>query len=317
MEKMTNSTIGLDVSKDHLDAHRLPDGGTKQFPNDDAGHKALIRWVKAMPVDRIVFEATGPYSRNMESALTGAGLPAVKVNPRQARRFAEAVGTLAKTDAVDAAMLARMGKALELSPRPVQSKNILPLKDLLLARRSLIKDLTAAKNRQKIAVLPLIKKMIDRRIKQVDADIVAIDAEVARLVAEDAELAKRAAILASIPGIGDLTAAVLLIEMPELGSIDAKQAASLAGLAPMTQASGTWKGKDHIRGGRAVVRRALYMPAIVAARFNPDLKRLHQRLVDAGKPPKVAITAVMRKLIVFANALLQKGRQWRQKPACA
>lgn len=314
---MTNSTIGIDVSKDHLDAHRLPDGGAKQFPNDAAGHKALIRWVKATPTDRIVFEATGPYSRAMELALTGAGLPAVKVNPRQARRFAEALGTLAKTDAVDAAMLARMGKALELSPRPAQSINILPLKDLLLARRSLIKDLTAAKNRQKIAVLPLIKKMIDRRIKQVDADIVAIDAEVARLVAEDAELAKRAAILASIPGIGDLTAAVLLIEMPELGSIDAKQAASLAGLAPMTQASGTWKGKDHIRGGRAVVRRALYMPAIVAARFNPDLKRLHQRLVDAGKPPKVAITAVMRKLVVFANALLQKGRQWRQKPACA
>lgn len=317
MEKMTNSTIGLDVSKDHLDAHRLPDGAVKQFSNDAAGHKALIRWVKAMPVDRIVFEATGPYSRNMESALTGAGLPAVKVNPRQARRFAEAVGTLAKTDAVDAAMLARMGKALELPPRPVQSKNILPLKDLLLARRSLIKDLTAAKNRRKIAVLPLIKKMIDRRIKQIDADIVAIDAEVAGLIAEDAELAKRAAILASIPGIGDLTAAVLLIEMPELGSIDAKQAASLAGLAPMTQASGTWKGKDHIRGGRAVVRRSLYMPALVAARFNPDIKRLHQRLIDAGKPPKVAITAVMRKLLVFANALLQKGRQWEEKSACA
>jgi transposase len=217
-------------------------------------------------------------------------------------------------------MLARMGKAPELSPRPAQSINILPLKDLLLARRSLIKDLTAAKNRQKIAVPPLIKKMIDRRIKQVDADIVAIvaiDAEVAGLVAEDAELAKRAAIPASIPGIGDLTAAVLLSEMPELGSIDAKQAASLAGLAPITQASGTWKGKDHIRGGRAVVRRALYMPAIVAARFNPDLKRIHKRLADAGKPPKVAITAVMRKLVVFANALLQKGRQWEEKSACS
>jgi transposase len=253
----------------------------------------------------------------MELALTGAGLPAVKVNPRQARRFAEALGTLAKTDTVDAAMLARMGKALELPTRPAQSKNILQLKDLLLARRSLIKDLTAAKNRQKIAVLPLIKKMIDRRIKQINADIVTIDAELAKLIAQDAELAKRAAILVSIPGIGDLTAAILLIEMPELGSIDAKQAASLAGLAPMTQASGTWKGKDHIRGGRAVLRQALYMPALVATRFNPNIKQLYQRLTDAGKPPKVAITAVMRKLVVFANALLQKGRQWEEKLACA
>lgn len=313
---MTNTTIGVDVSKDHLDAHRLPDGAAKQFPNDDAGHKALIRWIKTTMVDRIVFEATGPYSRAMELALTGAGLPAVKVNPRQARRFAEALGTLAKTDMVDAAMLARMGKALELPPRPAQSKNILQLKDLLLVRRSLIKDLTAAKNRQKITALPLIKKMIDRRIKQINADIVTIDAELAKLIAQDAELAKRAAILVSIPGIGDLTAAILLIEMPELGSIDAKQAASLAGLAPMTQASGSWKGKDHIRGGRAVLRQALYMPALVATRFNPNIKQLYQRLTDAGKPPKVAITAVMRKLVVFANALLQKGRQWEEKLAC-
>jgi transposase len=317
MEKMTNSTIGIDVSKDHLDAHRLPDGAAKQFSNDAAGHKTLIRWIKVIPTDRIVFEATGLYSRAMELALTSAGLPAIKVNPRQARRFAEAIGTLPKTDAVDAAMLARMGKALELSPRPTQSRNILYLKELLLARRSLIKDMTAAKNRQKIGALPLVKKLIDRRIKQIDADIVTIDAEVAELIAQGAELAKRAAILTSIPGIGDLTATILLIEMPELGSIDAKQAASLAGLAPMTQASGTWKGKDHIRGGRAILRNALYMSALVAARFNPDLKRLHQRLTDAGKPPKVAITAVMRKLVVFANALLQKGRQWGQKPACA
>lgn len=138
----------------------------------------------------------------------------------------------------------------------------------------------------------------------------------ARRIAQDGDLAKRAAFLTSIPGIGNRTAATLLIEMPELGSIDAKQAASLAGLAPMTQASGTWKGKDHIRGGRAILRQALYMPALVATRFNPDLKRLYQRLVDAGKPPKLAITAVMRKLVVFANTLIQKGYAWNQKQAC-
>lgn len=316
MEKMSNSSIGIDVSKDSLDAHRLPDGAAKRFTNDTTGHKALIRWIKATPIDRIVFEATGRYAHDMEQALVSAGMPTVKVNPRQARRFAEALGTLAKTDAVDAAMLARMGKALELTPPPPQSKNILLLKDLLLARRALIKDLTAAKNRQKITLLPLIEKMIDRRIKQVEADIATIDAEIAKRIAEDAELAKRAAILVSVPGVGELTAAILLIEMPELGAIDAKQAASLAGLAPMTQASGTWKGKDHIRGGRAILRQALYMPALVAARFNPNLKEFYRRLTDAGKAPKIAITAVMRKLVIFANALLSKGRKWDEKSAC-
>jgi transposase len=317
MEKMTNSTIGLDVSKDTLDAHRLPDGAVKRFANDAAGHKALIRWVKAKPVDRIVFEATGSYSRAVELALTSAGLPAIKVNPRQARRFAEAIGKLAKTDAVDAAVLARMGKALELSPKPSPSPNILQLKELLLIRRALVKDQTAAKNRQKVTSLPIIEKMINLRITQIEADIADIDAEVARLIAQDPELTKRAAILTSIPGIGNLTAAILLIEMPELGTIDAKQAASLAGLAPMTQASGNWKGNAHIRGGRAILRQTLYMPALVAIRFNPDLKRLYNRLTDAGKPPKIAITAVMRKLLIFANTLIKKGYAWNQKPACA
>lgn len=314
---MTNSTIGIDVSKDRLDAHRLPDGSTKQFTNDGPGHKALIRWIKMTVIDRIVFEATGPYTRDLEQALAGAGLPIVKVNPRQARRFAEAVGTLAKTDAVDAAMLARMGKALELTPPPPQSKSIMLLKELLLARRALVKDQTAAKNRQKIASVPVVKKMLSRRIDQIARDVAILDAEITRQIAEDPELTKRVAILLSIPGVGAVTAAVLIIEMPELGTIDHKQAASLAGVAPMARQSGSWTGKAHIRGGRAALRQALYMPALVAARFNPDLKAMYDNLIEAGKPAKVAITAVMRKLICLANALLRKGRPWAENPACS
>lgn len=314
---MTNSTIGIDVSKERLDAHRLPDGSTKQFTNDSTGHKALIRWIKSMPVDRIVFEATGLYARDLERALSSAGLPAIKVNPRQARRFAEAVGTLAKTDAVDAVMLARMGKALELAPAPPQSESILLLKELLLARRALIKDQTAAKNRQKFANLPIVKKIISQRIRQIERDIATIDADIAKHISEDAKLANRVAILLSIPGIGAVTAAIVIIEMPELGAIDHKQAASLAGIAPMVRQSGSRAGKAHIRGGRAALRQALYMPALVATRFNPQLKALYDRLINAGKPPKIAITAVMRKLIIVANALLRKGRHWAENPACA
>ncbi|WP_158628033.1 transposase, partial [Azospirillum griseum] len=147
--------------------------------------------------------------------------------------------------------------------------------------------------------------MSNRRITQIQADIDAIETDIAERIDQDAELAKRASILISIPGVGELTAAMLLIEMPELGAMDTKQAASLAGLAPMTQASGHWKGKDHIRGGRAGLRSALYMPALVATRFNPDLKALYTRLTDARKPAKLAITAVMRKLVTIANALLR------------
>lgn len=314
---MTNFTIGIDVSKDRLDAHRLPDGGTRQFTNDDAGCAALIRWIKTTNVDRIVFEATGHYSRAMELALVGAGLPAVKVNPRQARRFAEAIGKLVKTDAVDAAMLARMGQALELAPPPPPKENIISLKELLLIRRSLIKDRTAARNRQPILSSPVAKQIIERRLQQIKDDIATIDAEIALQIDADPELAKRIAILASIPGIGNVTAALLVIEMPELGSIDHKAAASLAGLAPVTKQSGMWKGKARIAGGRAILRQALYMPAIVAIRFNAPLKSMYQRLIDAGKPPKAAITAVMRKLLTVANARLAEGKPWTEKTACA
>jgi len=314
---MTNSTIGVDVSKDRLDAHRLPDGAVKQFPNDAAGHKALIRWIKTTDVERIVFEATGYYSRAMELALVGAGLPVVKVNPRQARRFAEAIGKQVKTDAVDAAMLARMGKALDLAPPPPPNPNIIPLKELLLIRRSLIKDQTAARNRLPIISSPVAKQMIERRLQQIKDDIATIDAEIARQIDADAGLAKRIAIIASIPGIGKVTAAFLVIEMPELGSIDHKAVASLAGLAPVTKQSGTWKGKARISGGRRFLRQALYMPAVVAICHNAPLKLLYRRLVDAGKPPKAAITAVMRKLLTFANARLAEGKPWAEKSACA
>lgn len=311
---MTEVTIGVDISKDTLDAHRLSDGASRQFSNTAAGHKSLIAWM-GQKIARVVFEPTGPYHGTLERALAKARLPMVKVNPRQARRFAEATGKLAKTDRLDAAMLARMGALLQLEARPIHDECIAELKQLHIAREALVKDRTAAKNRAKALTLTVLKRMNSQRLKHIERQLAAIDAQIESRIKADTQLAHRFNILVSIPGIARLTAFSLLIEMPELGCLEAKQAACLSGLAPIARQSGRWTGKAFIQGGRANVRQALYMPAVVATRFNPNLKAKYQQLIDAGKPAKVALTAIMRKLIVMANALLKAGRSWEPKAA--
>lgn len=315
MRKMNEDSIGIDVSKDWLDAHRLATAEAARFANDRDGHAALLRWIGEEPVARIVFEPTGRYHREMERRLAAADLPLVKVNPRHARRFCEALGARAKTDRADAAMLARMGAVLGLEPRPGQTENLRELNDLLAARRALVKDRTAAKNRAKGLTLPLLRRQNTARLKRIDTDLAAIEAAIAALISANPDLTERHAILRSIPGIGDVTAAALLALAPELGALDQRQIASLAGLAPITRQSGAWRGKAFIRGGRALLREALYMPALVAIQHNPDAKRVFQRLCKNGKPAKVALTAVMRKLIILANALLRDRREWAPKAA--
>ena len=311
---MTETNIGIDISKDHLDVHRLPGDERRRFDNSKAGHKALIRWIGETPA-RVIYEPTGYYHRALERALVAAGMPIAKVNPRQARRFAEATGNLAKTDALDAAMLTRMGAVLSLEARPVPSGIINDLRDLRTARNALIKDQVAAQTRAKAITLPLLKRQNTARLKQIEAQREAVDAEINALIQGNSDLAQRFAILCSIPGIAEVSAAMLLIEMPELGSLDEKQVAALAGLAPIARQSGNWKGKSFIRGGRQQVRQGLYMPALVAIRFNADLKTKYEQLIKAGKAPKQAITAVMRKIIILANALLKKGRKWQPQVA--
>lgn len=310
---MTKDTIGVDISKDHLDAHRLSDGVIRRFANDCAGHRAFMGWLgqsETVHDMRIVYEPTGPYHRAFERRLAAAGTALVKVNPRQARRFAEATGKLAKTDRLDAAMLARMGALLELEARPVRSPILNDLKDLHMAREALVKHRTAAKNRAKNLTLPVLKRHNAEQLRQIERQMAAIEREIMVLIKDDLDLARRFDILVSIPGVSAITAFALLIDMPELGTLAQGQAASLAGLAPVARQSGTWTGRAFIRGGRANVRQALYMPALVAMRFNPDLKTKYDQLKAAGKAPKVAITAIMRKLIVLANALLRDGRKW-------
>jgi transposase len=301
-------TIGIDISKATLDCHAHPAGIDRQFPNTAKGHKALIAWAEQWEVERIAYEATGTYHRALEVALRD--LPCVKLNPERARRFAQATGTLAKTDRIDAGLLARMAVTLQPPVRPARNPRQNQLAELVNARDGLVRDRTALKNRAKNLTVTLLKRQCSQRLEQIARHIDALDAEIAAVIAADEKLARRHDILASIAGLGTLTANQIIATMPELGSVDNKQAASLAGLAPVARQSGQWKGKSFIRGGRANVRQALYMPALVAARFNPDLKAKYQQLTAAGKPAKVAITAVMRKLIVTANALLKADRLW-------
>ncbi|MDU8946773.1 IS110 family transposase, partial [Ovoidimarina sediminis] len=231
---MTEITIGIDVSKDRLDVHRLPTGEARAFANTKSGLTALIRWLGTDPVLRIVFEPTGRYHRDLERRLAAAGYALVKVNPRQAKRFCEALGVRAKTDRADAAMLARMGAALALEPQPVRPDILNELNELIAARRALIKDRTAAKNRGKGLRLALLRRQNATRLARIEADLAAIDKAIAVLITSDPTLARKQTILLSIPGVSDVTAAALLALAPELGDLDQRQIAALAGLAPIT-----------------------------------------------------------------------------------
>ena len=303
-------TIGIDISKDWLDVFAVSEGRASRFSNDPTGFRKLIAWIGS-EVDRIAYELTGPFHRDFEDALLKAKLPLYAINPYQVRSFARSLGRRAKTDAVDARMLAAMAAAIEdLRPTQAKSEGQRDLAELQLVRDALVGDRVAITNRGKHLRTSVAKQLNKQRLKQIERQLKRIDAEIRnRLRAEEA-LERQSEILTSIPGISDITAAGLIVHMPELGTLTGSRAASLAGLAPVTRESGSWKGRSFIQGGRHPVRRLLYMPALVAIRYNPDFKRKYAALVAKGKPPKVALTAVMRKLLVLANALVQQDRIW-------
>jgi transposase len=315
LESADVQSVGVDISKATLDAHAFPVGQAHSFPNTPNGFKVLLKWLANFDVVRVVFEPTGAYHHEFERALGKAEFPLCKINPLQARRYAQSRGKRAKTDAVDAAMLARMGHEHSLEPKPILSQAIDEMKELSVARLALVKDRTAATNRKHIRRSPLLQRQSKVRITQINKQIGEIDAAIAAIMATQPDLKEKEKILLSIPGIGKAAVRTLIIDMPELGSIDNGQAASLVGVAPIPEESGAYKGQSRIGGGRAHVRQALYMPALVACRYNPDLKAKYDALIKAGKQPKKAIIAILRKLVVLANALLSKGRLWEPKAA--
>ena len=304
-----NDTIGIDISKDKLDVFRLSSGAHLVFDNSNHGFQTLLDWIGNDLPDRVIFEATGAYHGALEHTLATA-LPLVKVNPLQAKRFAESQGARAKTDKADAKMLAQMGAALKLVPDTPQPKDHQVIKELQTARNGLVKANTQAKNQLKQQSNPLIKTMTRARIRQIEGQISKLDKEISKRLKACPERKRIARIIESIPGIGSVVANTILIEMPEIGTLTNKAVAALTGLAPYTRQSGQWRGKAFIQGGRKPLRDALYMPALVAIRFNPDMKEKYQSMKQNGKPSKVALTAIMRKLIILANTLVREDRMW-------
>ena len=302
--------VGIDVCKAWLDINILPADTSLRVPNNKKGLKQLMVALKGLRVRIIVVEATAKYHRSCHRILHDAGFAVAVVNPLRARLFAESLGALAKTDTVDARMLAMFGGMAKLAGTPPLPETLENLREIVRCREAAIEAKTALENQLGTATLRCVSKQINLQIKAAVRAVAVLEAEAVRVIKADAGLARRFEILTSIRGVGVVTAACLIANMPELGSLDAKQAGMLAGLAPVACDSGQRSGARHIRGGRAAVRTGIYMAAHSAARFNPHLKAFYERLVAAGKAKKLALTAVMRKLVVLANTLIKEDRLW-------
>jgi len=302
--------VGIDVCKERLDVYIHPVGLRRAFANSPEGIKQLKRALNAHEVALVVMEATGKFHRAAHRSLHAGGFAVAIVNPLRARLFAEAAGALAKTDGVDCRMLAILGESLEPDATPPSSELMESLQELTRCRDAAVAARTALLNQLGATTARPAQIEIKRQVRAAETAIENLGAEIKRLIAADPRLARRLAILTSIPGVGTLTAIALIAGLAEIGSLSAKEAAMIVGLAPIACDSGQSSGARHIRGGRAHVRKALYMAAVSAARFNPALKAFYDRLLANGKKPKVAITAVMRKLVVLANTLVREDRPW-------
>jgi len=302
--------VGIDVSKERLDVAIWPTGEGLEVRNDRDGWRALVRQLRRLPVEAIALEASGGYERGVLRALLDAGLPARLVNPLRVRQFARACGTLAKNDRLDAVAIARFVAAVP--QRSLQrSRTTEALAELVTARRQLTDELARAKNQAQHSGQPVIARLAKRRIERLKADLIILEKAIATAVAADADLTRKNALMRSVPGVGPVFAHSLLALMPELGSLTNRQAASLLGVAPFDFDSGAFKGQRRIFGGRRDLRDVAYMAAMVATSFNPIFKAFSERLKAAGKRPKVAIVAVMRKLIITLNAMLRDNLPWR------
>ena len=308
MERMF---VGIDVAKDRLDVHVRPSGEAFSVARDGKGLDELVARLRVLDVALIVLEATGGFETTVAGALCAAGLPLAVVNPRQIRDFARATGRLAKTDALDAAAIARFADAIRPDPRPVPDAQARSLSELIGRRRQIVEMMTAERNRRERLASRRMIKSVDRLLKALRRALSDLEAELDDTIRRTPAWRETDDLLKSVPGIGDVTARTLIAELPELGTLDRRKIAALVGVAPFNRDSGTMRGKRTVWGGRANVRAALYMAALVASRHNPVLRRFYQRLLKAGKPKKVALTAVMRKLLTILNAIVRDQTPWQ------
>jgi transposase len=307
---------GIDVAKDWLDVARTDQETVRRWRNDEAGITALVAAVGPEAPQLTVLEATGGHETALAAALAAAGLAVAVVNPRQVRDFARATGQLAKSDRLDARVLAQFAARIQPPVRPLPDATSQELAALLARRRQLLEMRTAERNRRP-TLAPRLRPRLEAHVVWLSQQIAELDRELDDTLRDSPLWREKEDLLRSIPGIGPVVARTLLAELPELGTLDRQQAAALAGVAPLAQDSGTRRGVRRIWGGRAAVRAALYMAVISAIRCNPAIKACYTRLKTAGKPVKVALVACMRKLLILANAVLRDGTAWSPELAAA
>ena len=305
----TTRYVGIDVSAATLDVAEH-EGHVRQVKNDASGIAGVVKELQTPPATLVVLEATGAYHRDVTSALVAAGVPVAVVNPRQVRDFARSTGQLAKTDRLDAVVLARFAAVVRPTPRPVPSEATLELAALLERRRQLVEMLTAEKNRLHVARKP-VRPSVQQVIRALEKALASAEDEIDRWIRQSPAWRAQEDLLRTVPGVGPQTARLLIGALPELGRLTRREIAALVGVAPLACDSGTLRGKRRCWGGRSHIRAVLYMAAVAGTRFNPVLRGCYRRLRTAGKPAKVALTACMRRLITILNAMVKTQQPWR------
>jgi transposase len=303
--------VGIDVSKATLDVAILPIGEHFVVSNDEAGIDELLGKLAKVSDALVVLEASGGFERPAVAALAASGVALFVVNPRQARDFAKATGTLAKTDRIDAFVLAHFAQAIRPAPRAVPDAEAREFQEILARRRQIIRMMTAEKNRLGASASRAVRGRIEAHIRWLEKELSRTDRDLDETIEDSPTLKENEALLRSVPGVGPVLCRTLLAELPELGSLSPRELSALVGVAPLNRDSGTLRGRRTVWGGRARVREALYMGALIASRFNPSIKEFYERLVAAGKPKKVALVACMRKLLTILNAVMRERTPWR------
>jgi transposase len=308
---MDSIVVGIDVSKDRLDVAVRPSNESFSVGRNAAGLEQLIARLRELSPRVVALEATGGFETVVAAALSAAGLPVAIVNPAQIRAFAKAIGQRAKTDPIDAGVIAHFAEATNLEPRPLPDEQTRVLADLVGRRRQIIEMIGAERQREQRLSAPRLKKSIARLVKALEKELASLDTDIGDAVRGSPAWRAKEELLVSVPGVGPVISRTLIAELPELGQLGGKEIAALVGLAPFTRQSGKWRGKSFIGGGRTAVRAVLFMGALVAKQHNPILKAFFDRLIAAGKPKMVALIAVARKLLTILNAILRDNRPWQ------
>lgn len=302
--------VGIDVSKAHLDVYLRPKAQQFQVSNQASGIEELIQHLMSVPVERVILEATGGLEQPVAQALQDRGIAIAIINPRQGRDFAKASGKLAKTDRIDAAVLAHFGEAMQPAVTVLASANEQALQEAVTRRRQLVEMLSAEKNRQS-ALRGKMRQSVEEHLEWLEQRIGELDEEIAQLGQAHDQWRSHRSILTSVPGIGPVIASTLIAMLPELGQVSDKRISALVGVAPLNRDSGKYRGSRTTWGGRANVRSVLYMGTLVGVRHNPVLKAFYTGLVARGKAKKVALTACMHKLVRILNAMIREGKEWQ------